>query len=405
MISRADRSAFAEWWWTVDRVLIASLVLLVAAGIVVSLSASPPVAERLGLPASHFTLRHVLFAVPALVLMIGLSFLTPRQVRLAALALFGLALVLTIATLFVGMEAKGARRWLYLGGFSLQPAEFVKPAFVVLVAFLFAEGTRRPEVPGRLLAIFLLAMVVAPLIAQPDFGQAMLVGIVWCAMFFLAGMAWRWVFAIGLTGLAGLAAAYWHFPHVGGRIDRFLDPSSGDTYQIDTAIASFVRGGWFGEGPGEGDMKRILPDAHTDFVFAVTAEEFGIVACAALVLLIGFIVLRGLAHATRERDGFASLAIGGLVVLFGVQASINMAVNLHLIPSKGMTLPFVSYGGSSMLAVAIGMGFVLALSRRRPRPIRFTAYDPERAFPERAPPAPPRPRTARTTDDPVGAGA
>ena len=248
MISRADRSPVAEWWWTVDRTLLAALLLLLLAGILLSLSASPPVAEDLGLSAAHFTVRHVVFALMAAGVMIGVSFLSPRQVRHLALLVFLGALVATIATLFVGMEAKGARRWLYLGGFSLQPAEFVKPAFVVLVAFLFAEGSRRPEVPGQLLAIFLAAMVIAPLVAQPDFGQAMLIAIVWGALFFLAGMAWRWVIALGLAGLGGLVAAYHYFPHVAGRIDRFLDPSSGDTYQVDMAIASFVRGGWFGAG-------------------------------------------------------------------------------------------------------------------------------------------------------------
>jgi cell division protein FtsW len=376
MVSRADRSLFGQWWWTIDRLLLVVLVGLMFTGIVLSLAASPPVAERLGLSSYHFVLRQVLFAVPSLAIMVGLSFLSPRQVRRVALILFLLALVGTIATLFVGFEAKGARRWLSIMGLSIQPAEFIKPAFVVLVAFLFAEGAKRPEVPGKLLALVLLGMVIAPLVAQPDFGQAMLVAIVWGALFFLAGVPWLWIIVLGAAGVGGMAAAYLYLPHVTSRIDRFLNPETADTFQIDTAIESFVRGGWLGEGPGEGTVKRILPDSHTDFVFAVTAEEFGIAVCAVLVLMFGFIVLRGLGHALRERDDFVRLAVAGLVILFGVQATINMAVNLNLMPAKGMTLPFVSYGGSSLLATAIGMGFVLALARRRPKPIRFSPYAP-----------------------------
>lgn len=371
MVSRADRSLLANWWWTVDRLMLAALVALLAGGVVLSFAASPPVAERLGLPSYHFVIRQAVFAVPALAVMIAVSFLPIRKVRRAALILFALMLVATIATLFIGDEAKGARRWVSLMGLSLQPSEFLKPAFVILTAFLFAEGGRRPELPGKLFAILLLAMVTAPLVAQPDFGQTMLVAIVWCALFFLAGMPWKWVVALGFVGGAGLAAAYANLPHVAKRINRFLDPSSGDTFQVDTAIESFVRGGWFGRGPGEGTVKRILPDSHTDFVFAVTAEEFGVIVCLLLLAVFAFVVLRGLSHAMRERDPFVRLAISGLVILFGVQSMINMAVNLHLMPAKGMTLPFISYGGSSLVAVALGMGFVLALTRRRPTPVQI----------------------------------
>ncbi|MEW5422786.1 putative lipid II flippase FtsW [Amorphus sp. 3PC139-8] len=371
MVSRADRSLVAEWWWTIDRLLLVSLVALLAGGVVLSFAASPPVAERLGLESYHFVIRQAFFAVPALVVMIAVSFLPIRKVRRAALILFIVMLVATIATLFFGDEAKGARRWLSLFGLSVQPSEFLKPAFVILTAFLFAEGGKRPELPGKLFAVLLLVMVTAPLVAQPDFGQTMLVAIVWCALFFLAGMPWKWVVALGALGGVGLGAAYANLPHVAKRINRFLDPSSGDTFQVDTAIESFVRGGWFGRGPGEGTVKRILPDSHTDFVFAVTAEEFGVIVCLILVSLFAFVVLRGLTHAMRERDAFTRLAISGLVILFGVQSMINMAVNLHLMPAKGMTLPFVSYGGSSLVAVALEMGFVLALTRRRPKPVQI----------------------------------
>ena len=377
MVTRADTGRFAEWWWTVDRLLLVALLILLAGGVVLSFAASPPVAERIGVETYHFVQRQAFFAVPAAIVLVAVSFLAPQQVRVAAAGLFALFFVLLIATLFFGVEVKGSRRWITVVGMSIQPSEFIKPAFVVLVAYLLAEGERRRGFPGRLLAMLLLAMTLAPLVAQPDFGQAMLIAIVWGAMFFLAGLSWFLTVLLAGLGVAGLGGAYFLLPHVASRINRFLDPEAGDSFQVETALDAFVTGGWFGRGPGEGTVKRILPDSHTDFVFAVTAEEFGILACGLVVLLFAFVVLRGLGHARHEQDSGVRLAISGLIILFGVQAAINMAVNLHLMPAKGMTLPFISYGGSSLVAVALGMGFVLALSRRRPRvDVGFTSYVP-----------------------------
>ncbi len=220
--------------------------------------------------------------------------------------------------------------------------------------------------PATLMSLGLLLSLVTLLVAQPDFGQTMLVLLVWGALFFMAGMRFIWIFGLGAVGLVGLFSAYKLVPHVAGRIKRFMDPASGDTFQVDTAIESFLRGGWFGRGPGEGTVKRILPDSHTDFVFAVAAEEFGIIICLALVALFSFIVIRALSHALKTEDLFTRLAASGLAILFGTQSAINMAVNLHLIPAKGMTLPFISYGGSSMISLAYGMGMLLALTRERP---------------------------------------
>lgn len=380
MVSRAQMSPFANWWWTVDRAMLGALLSLMALGLVLSFAASPPMAERNNLPAYYFLVRHSVYLVPAAIALIACSFLTPRTVRRAALVLFAMALGGIILTLFVGVEVKGSRRWLSLAGLTVQPAEFVKPAFVVLIAFLFAEGARRSDLPGRLLATLLLTMVLAPLVAQPDFGQAMLIATVWAAMLFIAGLQWLWVFALGGLGIAGIVSAYLYLPHVTSRVNAFLNPQEADNYQVDRAIESFMAGGWFGQGPGEGVVKRRLPDSHTDFVYAVTAEEFGIVLCGLIAALFAFIMLRGLWHALREPDPFVRLALCGLMLLFGGQAFINMAVNLQLMPAKGMTLPFVSYGGSSLIAVAVGMGFALALARRRPRPVRFSAVGPRGAF-------------------------
>jgi cell division protein FtsW len=228
----------------------------------------------------------------------------------------------------------------------------------------------------------MLGIVVSLLIAEPDFGQTMLITISWGAMFFMAGLPWIWIAGLAAAATGGVFAAYVALPHVAGRIDRFLTPGTGDTFQVDTALESIVRGGWLGRGPGEGTVKRILPDAHTDFIFAVAAEEFGIIVCICLVLVFAVVILRGLSDSLKSDDGFVRLASAGLIVLFGVQSFINMAVNLHLMPAKGMTLPFISYGGSSMIAVAFGMGLLLALTRRRREPRRIVA----KLMPE-APPA------------------
>ncbi|CAH1664701.1 FtsW/RodA/SpoVE family cell cycle protein [Chelatococcus asaccharovorans] len=367
MASRAERTLVGEWWWTVDRAILVAIAVLMVAGLVFLMGGGPPVAERLGLSTFHFVSRQIVYLAPAVALMVAVSFLPPRYVRRAALLVYLGGLAMMIAALYIGPEVKGSRRWLTLAGITLQPSEFVKPAFVVLTAWLFAEGSRRRDVPGTFLAMLILPVTIVPLILQPDIGQTMLISIVWGCLFFTAGLHIFWVAGIGGIGLFGLFVAYELIPHVRDRISRFMDKEAGDTFQVDTALEAFAQGGWLGKGPGEGTVKRILPDAHTDFIFAVTAEEFGILVCIALVCLFGFIVLRGLYLAQRNEEPFCRLAVTGLVTLFGIQASINMMVNVHLIPAKGMTLPFISYGGSSLLSLALGMGFLIALTRKRPR--------------------------------------
>jgi len=367
MISRAHRTPFGEWWWTVDRLTLAAIGALMLAGVVLSLAASPPVAGRLGLDPFFFVNRHILFLFPTIAVLLGVSFLSPRQIRRLSLLVFAVSLLMVASTPYFGAEIKGARRWLVLFGVNIQPSEFLKPAFVILTAWLFAESARNPDMPANTLSLVLLLVVVSLLVVQPDFGQTMLVALVWSALFFMAGMRLVWVFGIaGVAGL-GLLGAYFTVPHVTRRIQRFLDPASGDTFNIDIATESFLRGGWFGRGPGEGTIKRMLPESHTDFVFAVAAEEFGIALCLVLAMLFAFIVIRSLLRAMGNDDPFTRFAAAGLTMLFATQSAINMAVNLHLIPAKGMTLPFISYGGSSMLSLAYGMGMLLALTREQPR--------------------------------------
>ena len=363
---RTRKNLFTEWWWTIDRPMLFVLILLLLSGLVLSMAASPAVAERLGLDSFHFVKRHALFVPVALGIMIGVTFFEPKSIRRLALLVLVVSLMGMVMTLVVGFSAKGAQRWITFAGFSLQPSEFLKPAFVVLAAWLFAENDRRPEIPGNLFSIILLLIVIALLVAQPDFGQTILIGAVWSGLFFMAGMPLFWIFMLMGLGVGGLTTAYFLVPHVHGRINRFFDPATGDTFQVDRALDSIIRGGWLGTGPGEGIVKRILPDSHTDFIFAVLAEEFGIVVCLILVAAYLFIVVRALMLSLRSHDLFKRLAIAGLAILFGLQAVINIAVNLQLMPAKGMTLPFISYGGSSLLSVALGMGFLLALTRRRP---------------------------------------
>jgi len=363
--ARTDTSLVGRWWWTVDRWSLAALALLLAAGALLVMAASPAVADRIGLDSFHFVRRQAVYLAPAIAVMIGVSLMTPLNIRRIAVIGFFVVVLLMAATLLFGHEVKGARRWLSIAGFVVQPSEFIKPFFAVVAAWMFAEHQRNQNFPGHLVAVVLLALVTGLLVLQPDFGMTVVIGAVWFAQFFMAGMPMTWIGAMALVGLLGVAAAYALLPHVASRIDRFLDPASGDSFQVDTALAAFRTGGLTGRGPGEGTVKSILPDAHTDFIFAVAGEEFGLFACLLLVALFAFVVLRGFARMLSERNAFVMLAASGLLIQFGMQAIVNMGVNLRLMPAKGMTLPFISYGGSSLLALALGMGMVLALTRRR----------------------------------------
>ena len=363
VFSRTDTSLLSNWWWTVDRWLLMTLALLIGLGIVLTLSASPAIADKLGLETFHFAKRQMAFLCMALIVMFGVSLLPIIWVRRFGVVLFLICLLLLALTMAIAPEAKGARRWLRIGSFTLQASEFVKPAFIVFSAWMFSEVHKNPKFKGWSISIISYLIVVAFLIAQPDLGQTILISLVWAAQFFMAGLPMIWVLGFVGLGMSGIILAYMFLPHVTSRIDRFIFPETGDTYQVDTALNAFRSGGLFGRGPGEGAVKKILPDAHTDFIFAVTGEEFGIILCLVLICMFAGIVVRGLIKMMKETDLFVFLAATGLIIQFGLQAFINLGVNLSILPSKGMTLPFISYGGSSMLSVAIAMGMVLALTR------------------------------------------
>jgi cell division protein FtsW len=359
--TRTDNSVLSRWWWTVDRWSLAAIGAIIAFGALLTMAATPAVAERLGLDSFYFVKRQLGLLPVALAVML----VQPRDVRRVALAMFAVSVVLLALTFVIGTEIKGARRWINLAGFSLQPSEFIKPSFAVVAAWLFAQQRRQEGFPGDLIAVALYLVVLGLLLRQPDVGMSLVVTAVWFSQFFLAGLRLFWVVLLGGAGAASAVGAYFVFPHVASRINRFMDPSSGDTYQISTALEAFLNGGLFGRGPGEGRVKSVLPDAHADFVFAVAGEELGLIACVVIVALFAFVVLRGFARLLQETNLFVLLAVSGLLIQFGLQALINMGSSLHLMPTKGMTLPFISYGGSSLLALSLAMGFMLALSRKR----------------------------------------
>ena len=366
-LSRADTSVLGRWWWTVDRWTLLAVGALIGFGYIMMLAASPAVAERIHVSRDTFIAKQVVFLALAGAVVVGTSLLSPRGVRRLALIGCAVAILLTAMTLVSGVEIKGARRWIALPGMSLQPSEFLKPCFAVVTAWLLSEGARTRRFPGRVIACAIFAVIALLLKSQPDMGMLSVVLAVFFAQLFVGGLN------LGLVGLAGggvvaaAVAAYSFFPHVRSRVTRFLDPASGDSYQVNTALEAFANGGLLGRGPGEGRVKDVLPDAHADFVFAVMGEEFGLVICVLVLGIFGFIVLRGLLRLLAEQDLFIVLAATGLVTSFGLQSFVNMASSLHLIPTKGMTLPFVSYGGSSVIAIALGIGMLLALTRRRTR--------------------------------------
>ncbi|MBP6985079.1 MAG: putative lipid II flippase FtsW [Alphaproteobacteria bacterium] len=366
-ISRNDRSLMGQWWWTVDRWLLGSVCLLMVLGLLMSFAASPSVASTLNINPYYFVIRHTAYLIPSMLCLVAVSLSSPRNIRRIALILFLFSVGLVLMTLFFGVEIKGARRWISFAGTSIQPSELLKPGFAIITAWMLSEKRLYPEFPGALVSFLVYIFSISLLLMQPDLGMVVLLTLVWFSQLFLAGLSMVWVFIAGGLGVGGLGLAYLFLPHVTKRIDQFFNGDGGDRfgdkYQITQSLEAFMSGGFMGQGPGEGVVKRFIPDAHADFVFAVAAEEFGFIFCAFLIFIFLFVVIRSLLRVFRQDNLFAILAVGGLVLQFGLQALINIASTLNLIPTKGMTLPFLSYGGSSILTLAISMGMVLALTR------------------------------------------
>ena len=357
----------ARWWRTVDRVILACVVLLFALGLLIGFAASPPVAEEYGHGSFHFVYRQLVFGGFALSVMIAVSVLSPQSARRLGLTVFVGASVALLALPVIGSDfGRGATRWISFGFFSLQPSEFLKPGFVVLVSWLISASFEKNGPPGTMISAVICAVIVSLLVFQPDYGQAMLVIACWCVIYFASGRTvWPLIIVGCLTVLAG-GVAYQSSDHFARRIDSYLLGEATPYTQIEFALNAFREGQIFGVGAGVGTVKWALPDAHTDFIIAVAAEEFGLVMVLILVVLFATICVRSILRLMGESDLFIRIAGTGLAALFGMQAVINLGVSVRLLPAKGMTLPFVSYGGSSLVAVGIGLGLMLAFTRTRP---------------------------------------
>lgn len=362
--SRNSRSIFANWWWTVDKTLLTLVTLLLAIGIFLNFSASPSVANRIGVGSFHFIKRQLFFVPLAYGLMIFLSMQSLKTIRRTAIVGYAITLVLMVLTLFWGQETKGASRWISIFGFSLQPSEFVKPTFAVVAAWLFDGQKKYQDFPGNLLSMSFYALTAALLLLQPDLGMTIVVTAIWGFEFFLAGLSLWLVGILACLGVAGAVSAYFIFPHVHARVDQFLASEQSLGYQIKKSLEAFQSGGFFGRGPGEGIVKMNIPDAHTDFIFAVAAEEYGMLLCVLIVGIYAAVVVRSMLISSKDNNLFIILSASALSASFGLQGIINMASSLHMMPTKGMTLPFISYGGSSLLATALGVGMLLAITRK-----------------------------------------
>jgi cell division protein FtsW len=375
--SRAKRGGFADWWWTVDRLAIVAIIGLFGIGLMLAFAASPAAsAGRFTAGNFNYAAKQIAFAAVAVLVLCGSSSLKPPQVRATAFIVFVLALIGSAAVLVFGTETLGARRWLDLHWITLQPSEFLKPSFAVLAASILAEPKPLPYSKPAL-TLVLLAPALAVLLLQPDVGQTFLLLALWASLLFFAGMSLKWIWVIGGGAAALGTAAFFLFPHVHHRIDQFISPDQ-QGYQTGLSLKAFSHGGLFGVGPGAGTVKYHLPDVHSDFIFAVAGEEFGLVLCTVIVVLFCVLAVRLLLRSANSRDPFTQLAGAGLAIVVALQAFINMGVAVSLLPAKGMTLPFISYGGSSLFAVALTMGFALALIRQRPQ---FPGSREETLFP------------------------
>jgi cell division protein FtsW len=363
-LSRAQRGGFADWWWTIDRVVFFATLALIAVGLILAFAASPAAS---GGPLTagnfHYAVKQIFFAAIAAAIMLVSSLLSPRAIKLGSAALFALSLLGCLFVLLWGKEILGARREIDLGWISLQPSEFLKPSFAILAAAVFAEKARlviRKEIVT--FALILPALII--LVLQPDDGQTALLLALWATMLFFDGASYMWMAGLGAGGsLLGVAAFFLvkHFH------DRLVQYWTSVGYQTNLALKAFAHGGWAGVGPGAGTIKYRLPDAHSDFIFAVAGEEFGLWLCGLIAILFATLSVRLLLRSARLRDPFAQLAGAALAIVVALQAFINMGVAMSMLPAKGMTLPFISYGGSSLFAVALTMGFALSVTRQRPK--------------------------------------
>lgn len=363
-LSRQSRNLFAKWIWTVDKITLFVSLALLAIGLVLDITASPAVARRINVDDYWFVRKHVVYVFASVAVIFALSIMKLKTIRRLSILGFVVILALMIITPFWGIENKGARRWLSVFGFSLQASEFMKPIFIIVTAWLLDCGKKYDYFQGMWISIVMYGMVAGLLLLQPDIGMTLLFTAVFALQLFLAGLPMILVGILALAGVASMVTFYFIFPHFRARLDQFLYGSNETSYQINKAMEAFQNGNLVGRGPGEGTVKLQIPDAHTDFIFAVAGEEYGIWLCLIIIILFAVIIVRTLRISAKETNLFVMYAQVGLASSIGVQAFVNMASSLHIIPTKGMTLPFISYGGSSLLGSAIEIGMLLALTRQ-----------------------------------------
>ncbi|MFN9477073.1 MAG: putative lipid II flippase FtsW [Rickettsiales bacterium] len=365
-----------RWWKVIDQQTIIAMVILLAFSLMLVTTASPAVANRIGLTDNYFSSRHVVFLALAVIIILTFSLLDKKWIR--RLAIFGFlgSLLMLVLVKFYGFEVKGATRWINIGGFSYQPSEFIKPFFAVVTGWILSLHYYE-EFPSFKVCFILFVSVAALLIIQPDFGMLVMVSAVFGIQLFVAGLPIIWLFIAIFASVFGSIGAYLLLPHVASRINRFLDPVNSENYQVTRSLEAFESGGLYGKGPGEGSVKQFLPDSHTDFIFAVAGEEFGAIICLMIIITFAYIVIRILINLLHEDDKFIQIAAIGIISQFGLQAVINMGVSLNLLPTKGMTLPFISYGGSSTLAISTGMGMLLGLTKRKASLVKYRLQNVE----------------------------
>jgi|TARA_B110000908_G_scaffold172565_1_gene240818 cell division protein FtsW len=361
LISRSDNSNIALWWWTIDRFLLTLFSILIIVGIFLVMASSQHLAQSFNIFSHYFTLRHILFVIISLPIIFLFSLLNEKQTK--AISIIGLIITifLLLIILINGSEIKGAKRWIYFSGFSFQPSELCKPFYVIVNAWFLTLWIEGKNFPGWAWSIVSLILISSLLLIQPDVGMTIVIILTWCFQLFITGIPLIIIICLTLAVPLFVILTYHNFDHVKIRIDGFLE---GTTYQVTKSLQSFEFGGFWGTGPGEGFYKKFLPDAHSDFVFAVAAEEYGILICLIIILIYSLVVYRAFSLSFINKNLFFIIAVSGLAFQFGIQTLIHMASNTNLIPTKGMTLPFLSYGGSSMISSAITVGILLSLTRK-----------------------------------------
>lgn len=373
MVEPTNYNLIRRWWKIVDQQTIIGMMVLFLFSLMLVTTSSPAVANRIGLVDNYFSSRQIIFLFAAAIIILVFSFLDKLWIKRIAILGYGLTVVALILVKFYGYEVKGATRWINIAGFSYQPSEFMKPFFAVVTGWVLSLKYRNnnQDFPSFHVVIILYLLVALLIVIQPDFGMLVMITTVFGIQLFVAGLPIILILFTLVGGVVGFIGAYFALPHVAARINNFLDPANNENFQVSRSIMAFEHGGMYGTGPGEGTVKQTLPDCHTDFIFAVAGEEFGAIICLVIIGVFAYIVLRNLIRILSETDKFVQLATLGIIAQFGIQSAINIGVTLNLLPTKGMTLPFISYGGSSTLAVSIGMGMLIGLTKRKTSLIRY----------------------------------